>query len=153
MLARNKITYNEVRGLFDYSKGNLYWKVKPSHRVVIGAKAGALRPSGYTSVLIKRKAYMLHRLIYLYHHGYLPDVIDHIDRDKSNNCIENLREATHLLNALNRSISKRNTTGTIGVQKYRSGWRVHFRNKYHGDYKDFNEAVMKRQELEGGVLL
>jgi len=54
-------------------------------------------------------------LIFLYHHGYLPKFVDHIDGNKKNNRIENLREATKSQNAMNQKVSTRNTSGIKGV--------------------------------------
>jgi hypothetical protein len=56
----------------------------------------------YARVVIKNKPYAMHRIIFLWHHGFLPKVIDHADNDRLNNRIENLREATHQQNAMNK---------------------------------------------------
>jgi len=56
----------------------------------------------YARVVINNKPYAMHRVIFLYHHGYLPKVTDHIDNDRLNNRIENLRSVTHQQNSLNR---------------------------------------------------
>ena len=57
----------------------------------------------------------LHRMVFLYHKGYLPKIIDHIDNDRSNNRIENLREATQQQNCLNRVAHKNNRSGYKNV--------------------------------------
>ena len=56
----------------------------------------------YARISVKSKAYAFHRIIFLWHHGYLPQVTDHIDNDRLNNRIENLREVTHQQNSMNK---------------------------------------------------
>jgi len=51
----------------------------------------------YLRVCIDGKPQALHRMIFLYHHGYLPKVTDHIDGNRLNNRIENLRDVSQLL--------------------------------------------------------
>lgn len=74
---------------------------------------------GYWRVGITREGFTghfkLHRLIWLYHYGYLPEVVDHEDNDTSNNRIGNLRKADHAKNSYNLKISVNNTTGFKGV--------------------------------------
>ena len=70
---------------------------------------------GYVHVKIFNKLYKVHRLIFLLHHGYMPKCIDHIDRDPSNNKIENLREATSAQNQQNTKVRTDNTSGVKGV--------------------------------------
>lgn len=92
--------------IFEYKDGDLYWKP---------VKAGTVDGSGYLQVGIKGKYYKNHRLIFLMHHGYLPDLIDHADGNRQNNRIENLREATRSQNNYNKKIGKSNTSGVKGV--------------------------------------
>lgn len=96
-----KLTQKYVRSLFDYKDGNLYWKVRKAYRIKIGDLAGYVNITGYQEVIIDGKSYKAHRLIFLYHHGYLPKFLDHIDCNKLNNDINNLREATKSQNKMN----------------------------------------------------
>jgi uncharacterized protein YdaL len=110
------LTQKVVQEYFDYKDGILYWKVKAARRVTVDSPAGSFDPSnGYHKVHILKKFHKTHRVIFLYHHGYLPDFVDHIDGDKLNNKIENLRAATKSQNCMNQKISTRNTSGTKGV--------------------------------------
>lgn len=97
----SKITQDLLRELFDYRDGELYWKVSVKN-IKIGDRAGNLHKSGYCRVGINNKTYLKHRLIFLYHHGYLPEFLDHIDGDPSNDDIDNIRIATKSQNAMNR---------------------------------------------------
>ena len=124
------LTQKEAQECFDYKDGILYWKVKAANRVKIGSPVGSFDPStGYHKTHVHRKFHKTHRVIFLYHHGYLPDFVDHIDGDKLNNRIENLRAATKSQNCMNQKISTRNTSGTKGVMwlKREQKWLVALR--------------------------
>jgi hypothetical protein len=69
-------------------------------------KAGSVKPSGYVQVKVKGKMYAVHRLIFMLFHGYLPETVDHIDGNPSNNKKENLRAATRKENSRNRRSNK-----------------------------------------------
>ena len=95
-----EITQDYLKYLFDYKDGNLYWD-KSRGKAKIGNIAGYTRKDRYKAIQINGKMYLAHRLIFLYHQGYLPKSIDHIDGDPSNNKINNLREATNKENSRN----------------------------------------------------
>ena len=59
--------------------------------------------------------YTAHRVIWAMHYGEWPDQVDHINHDKADNRIENLRTVTHSENARNRKLNKNNTSGHAGV--------------------------------------
>ena len=104
----------ELHSLFHYHQGQLLWLPRPNSRRwntrYANTPSGSVRPDGYTMVSINGKAYRLHRLIFCYHYGYYPPIVDHIDRNPSNNCIENLRASDASLNQLN-STRPPNSTG------------------------------------------
>lgn len=82
-----------VRSLFYYCDGALYWKI-PQGAANSFDLAGTVRDDGRRQIGIHGKKYKAHRLIFLYHHGYLPEFLDHIDGDPANNNIINLCPAT-----------------------------------------------------------
>lgn len=86
----------EVKALWDYRDGSLYWKVRPAIRIRIGDKAGCPNKAGYLMLKYKGTFYYVHRLVWLWHGKELIDGhhIDHIDHDKTNNSIENLQQLT-----------------------------------------------------------
>jgi hypothetical protein len=90
------ITQERLKELFDYQDGTF---IRRSTGVQIVANFGVKR---YLRVFVDGKPRSLHRMIYLWHHGHLPKTLDHIDGDRANNKIENLREATQQQNCLNR---------------------------------------------------
>lgn len=114
-----ELTQELVKELFDYKDGCLYWKKLPiKNQVKIGDKAGYLKDFGYYRIFISNKEYVLSRIIFLWHHGYIPTHVDHIDRNRSNNRIENLREATPSQNSCNRTSAKNSTSKYLGVGLY-----------------------------------
>jgi len=109
MKQDNHITQELLCNLFDYEDGRLRWK--KTQKI-----AGCVRNDGRRVVGIKGKLYLSYRLIWMIHHGSLPDLIDHIDGNPSNDRIENLRPATKTQNGQNRNGPKKNAkTGFMGV--------------------------------------
>lgn len=136
------ITQQHLHELFDYVEGDLVRKVSPRKRY---AKQEC---SEYLSTVIDGKPYRTHRLIYLYHHGHMPKQIDHIDGNKYNNRIENLRECLPSHNSMNIGVKKNNTTGAKGVtweavrQKWRTRVCVHGKTVFSGRFDDFELAEL-----------
>ena len=111
------LTQKEAQECFDYKDGILYWKFRAANRIKVGSPAGSIDPStGYHKTYVYGKFYKTHRVIFLYHHGYLPEFVDHIDGDKANNRIENLRAATKEENCQNQKIRSTNKSGCKGVR-------------------------------------
>jgi hypothetical protein len=119
--------YNYLHQTFEYKNGELYYKIQSGPQGRVGQKAGTARSNGYYQLCIKYKRYLTHRLIFLYHKKYLPEFIDHIDQNKSNNKIENLREVTQSQNSRNTRF-KGNQSNYRGVypsgNKYRARVRL-----------------------------
>lgn len=109
------LTQEIVRDLFNYSDGNLIRKTKTAQKTKIGEVAGGHHGDGYYKLRVCGKKYFLHRIIFLWHHGFMPECLDHIDGNQSNNRIENLRAATMSQNCMNKKLQKNNTTGVRGV--------------------------------------
>ena len=156
------LTVDLLKHLFDYDKetGNLIWKVSNARSQKIGDIAGSFDTSlGYVRVGISGKRYYAHRLVFLYHKGYLPKTIDHINGDKVDNRIGNLRAVTASQNQHNRKINSNNTSGYKGVSYYArtNKWcakiRLESKRINLGYYKTPEEAdavVRKaREELHG----
>jgi hypothetical protein len=111
------LTQKEAQECFDYKDGILYWKFRAANRIKVGSPAGSIDPStGYHKTYVYGKFYKTHRVIFLYHHGYLPEFVDHIDGNKINNKIENLRPTTKSQNAMNQKVRADNKSGTKGVR-------------------------------------
>ena len=84
---------------YDPDTGEFFWKIKPSKNIAKGSKAGGVDKLGYVRLQytykgVARKMY-LHRLAWRIYYGEWPDlVIDHINRDRSDNRLCNLRVVT-----------------------------------------------------------
>ena len=119
------MTHNEALALFEYRDGELYWRVKPSRGVSVGDKVGTVCSTGHRRVMYKRKLYGVHRIIWLMHHGVLPNEVDHADTNKLNNKIENLRLADRK-NQQNVGFRCDNTSGAKNVywHKVTKRWSV-----------------------------
>ena len=142
------LTQDQVKSLFDYKDGNLYWKNKTTNlsRVKINAIAGSTGKKGYLQIGINQKLYLAHRVIFLMHHGYMPDFVDHIDGNKENNFIENLREASRGQNRMNSKLQLNNksTIKNVNWHKKQNKWVVQLgvegKKLYFGAYFDLNVA-------------
>ena len=109
----NSVLFNE---LFVYQDGNLYWKKNLNFRQKKGQLVGWLKNDGYRLVTSKLfGTFYVHKIIWTMHGGTYDTVVDHIDNDKSNNKIENLRAATQQQNVFNTRMRKDNKSGVKGV--------------------------------------
>ena len=151
-----KLTQQKLKQYLNYDPltGVFIWIVNRSRNARAGSVAGCL-DQGYFRIMISGKPYKAHRLAWLYVYGYFPEhEIDHIDRNKSNNRINNLRHATHQCNMRNIGLRQDNTSGIKGVSwhKQHDKWQVHIKvnNKkyYLGHFTDFTEAVCTRLAAE-----
>lgn len=99
----------KLRTLFEYRDGKLYWRVSAKHgRVSSGDVAGCVASDGYVRIGIEGGSYSAHRLIWRMHNprGAMPFIIDHVDGNRANNDIQNLRKATHSENMYNQHKGK-----------------------------------------------
>jgi hypothetical protein len=145
------LTQEEAKSIFECREGILYWRKN-------GQKAGAFS-CGYTAIRHKRKRYYAHQIVYLIYRGYIPKLIDHIDRNTQNNLIENLREANKKTNAQNSKIRVDNKSGAKGVvwHKKAKKWMVNVtvdnKTRYLGLYENLDLAkelsVFVRQIIHG----
>ena len=85
--------YNSIDGWFTFASKR--------SRFVIGDRAGSTLMTGYRQILIDGYYYREHRLAWLYIYGEWPEELDHIDGDRANNSIRNLRPATRSQNNFN----------------------------------------------------
>ncbi|EFL9654207.1 HNH endonuclease [Escherichia coli] len=141
--------------IFEYDGINLLWKIKPCNSVNIGDVAGYY-DNGYNWVVYKGAKYGVHRIIWEMHNGPIPKgyQIDHIDHNRSNNNINNLRCVKPKTNYRNRSINKNNKSGCTGVGwfKPKNKWRaiisVDGHCIYLGLFDDIKDAIEARRRAE-----
>lgn len=148
------ITQSQVFECFEYREGTLYWRgvTNPNKSRWIDKPAGSLHKTGYRHITWMGKIHKAHRLIFLMHHGYLPLEIDHINGDRADNRIENLRAANRSENQCNRPALSSNTSGHPGVSWHKASkaWvvRVMKNGKTHmvGYFKDLELAGLVSAE-------
>ena len=145
---RIEISQEEAARLFEYRDGSLYRKVTTNYNAKAGDLVGVVQKRGYLRVRACSKQYLVHRLIFLIHHGYMPETLDHIDGDPTNNRIENLRDATQQQNCYNRRVRKDNKTGATNIywkkqiQKWCVNLSINGKTKHFGYFKDFELAEL-----------
>lgn len=139
---------------FAYRDGQLFWKKSPCTWIKPGDKAGSQHRAGYEEVGFQGKSYLVHRLVFMWHHGWCPDLIDHIDQSRDNHRIDNLRPATKRENALNSKIQSNNKSGVRGVswdkgtQKWTARYKVGGKYRFGGYFDTVEKAAQKRKEME-----
>lgn len=166
---RPDLSQARVRELLSYTEdGNLVWRPieeitrhqKRRNTLFANKVAGYLREDlGYFVIKVEGYNEQLHRMIYLWHYGILPPVVDHKDGDKTNNRIDNLRAATQHTNGLNTRRSKVNKSGVKGVHWHKRDckWvaQVKIAGKtcslgYFEDIREAERAVVTARKLHHG---
>ena len=148
------LNYDPITGVFT-------WIANTSprqHR--IGQVAGNLDiNSGYRTVSVCNKKYYEHRLAWLFIHGEWPEEVDHINRNRSDNRICNLREVDRVKQMQNLPVRSDSTTGMTGVsiskrqaELGKPHWHAYIwvdrKRKHLGYHATFDEAAKARQEAE-----
>lgn len=114
------MTQDEIRAMFEY---------EPATGLLRRIDAKARKPYPWRGIG-KGRRYLahtatdgviyLHQAVWLYHHGYVPAMLDHVNGDTRDNRIENLRECTNAQNQYNVPRKSNNTHGHKGVVFHRA---------------------------------
>lgn len=127
-MAKANLTAQLVREILDYSPGTgvFTWKIKPRAKSDVGDIAGCVNSDGYIQIGYKGSRYVAHRLVWMYMHGKWPDCqIDHINGQRTDNRLCNLRDVSASINQQNRRAAQRNSTsGFAGVRRLQNLWRA-----------------------------
>lgn len=138
------LLYDDETGIF---RSALHMGKRPEGEIL-----GSLGSHGYLSIFLAGKSYLCHRLAWLYCHGVWPDdQLDHIDRNRTNNRLSNLRECTHQQNSYNKGMSLQNSSGRRGVFfcSTKNRWAANISSKRIGRYfKTKEEAIACREAAE-----
>lgn len=153
---------------YEPNNGKLFWLERPVEMFptqgaaswwnarFAGKEALNTDNHGYYSGTILRRGYLTHRVIWALIHGaWPPEAIDHINGDKSDNRLSNLRSVPHAENSRNTRLRTDNTSGRVGVYwcRRKSKWRAHIylrsgRYKHLGYFVSFDEACVARATAE-----
>ena len=147
------LTKEKVRELFNYDpeSGLLTRRIRTGMNTKIGKEAGHLnKKHKYRYVEYMYKAYLVHRVIWLWWYGEWPkDEIDHINGDGVDNRIENLRGVTHVENGKNQKFRSHNTSGVMGVRRHGGKWQAcinaNGRRLSLGHFVELADAILARK--------
>jgi hypothetical protein len=140
---KNKRILSDLEEYFIYHEGNLYC-IKSYGKTKLGLSLRNKNKSGHYAISIKNQSILLHRAIFLMYHKWLPEFLDHIDRNPANNLIDNLRPASKATNSWNRYLQSNSTSGIRGVSynknpKSTSKWgayiKINGKRLWLGSYK------------------
>ena len=140
-----------ARVCYDADTGYLFW-IKSGKLAL-----HSIQSAGYRHGWIFGVDQLAHRMIYLLHHGKLPKLVDHIDRDRLNNRIENLRAADYHLNSANSAkVLEGSCPHVAGVFRNHGKWRARIMvdGKIHelGNFESMADAIKARKEAEKSLL-
>lgn len=128
--------------IYDPETGTFTLKVAKGRKSA-GSLLGSKTVHGYVVIGVNGHKIYAHRLAWLYVYGFFPKEIDHINRDRSDNRLSNLRSVSRSENNMN--ATRKTTTGHIGVwrngKKYSVVRRVSGKRLYLGSYASFDDAV------------
>lgn len=138
--------YDLLHTLFEYKDGNLYRKVSNSPNAKVGEIAGGIS-DGYVRVKVNGVRYKVHRIVWKMMTGRDPiGIIDHIDKNPSNNRFENLRDTNHSINALNKNSKGCSYDKNSG--KWSAWFKVNGKQKSLGLFDTAEEASSHYQEFK-----
>lgn len=150
------LTQEYVRELLGYNPetGELRWNKYKRGRRKSGT-VGSVNRAGYLRFDIDRRSYLTHRVIWLWWYGHFPENdIDHINRNKTDNSISNLREVSRSCNMRNCETDRTNSSGVKGVcwDRRKGKWEAKIvsncKTRYLDYHNDFVEAVAHRLMAE-----
>lgn len=147
------ITQEYLKTLFDYDGSNLIWRVNRG-MARKGSIAGTINSRGYRHIRIDNFFYQAHRLIWIYFNEKLDDLVmvDHINRDRSDNRLENLRTATASENNRNSIRSDHYNVGVWKVgDRFKSSYRHDGKRYYLGIKNTEEQAIEARNKFKGTI--
>ena len=142
-----------LRAYFDYHQEGALIRKQYVNRWKAGLVVfGSLRNDGYRAAMFKGSVRLMHRMIYIWHHGKIKGEIDHKNGNRSDNRIENLRTATRSENISNLTKPPKNRFGVKGLHLREGYWVGHIclkRKAYTVRGKNKALVIKKLRELRG----
>ena len=150
------ITQGELRNQIEYDQDSGLWRWREPFASRVNAKkgwfAGSPMPQGYLQIRINGVLYYAHVLAWLYVYGVWPGRLDHKNRKKDENWIDNLRPATRSQNKINAELHINNTSGHKGVSYITGKWYSNItkdgERTWSSGFKTKEEAIAWRQKIE-----
>jgi hypothetical protein len=149
---KNQMSKDLANSLFYYRNGGIYWR-KKQKKIPLEREAGCIHHSGYRIVGYKKSIYMVHNIIWNMHNGIIPDgyTVDHIDRKRDNNILDNLRLATPSQQQHNKKCIGVHFANDVGKWQARIMVnKTRFNLGYFDKKQDAIEA-RKKAEQENGI--
>ena len=154
---KNQFTKEAANYWFAYN-GDLLWR-NCSKKRLVGRVAGGMDEEGYRTLKMNKRHYRVHNVVWNIHHGAIPPglSVDHINRVRDDNRIENLRLATPSGQATNVTrpeiapLRKDNTSGYPGITRHRDGgWIVRASKngvrRYLGYFQVLEAAIQAKEK-------
>lgn len=160
MKAKEQLTSEYVAKRLDYNPetGIFTWKTPTAARLKSGDIAGTIHKTGYVKIILDGIPYWAHRLAWLYYYKEWPKgeayQIDHINGNRADNRIANLRLVTNKKNARNHKMYSHNTSGITDVcfneqsQKWCAQIHTNGKQIHLGSFHFFEDAVKAREAAE-----
>jgi hypothetical protein len=174
MLTANEIPIDRLKQLIslDSETGVITWRLRSPdsfsgktlgdnrraasrwNTMIAGTEALAADCQGYKRGTLDGKGFTAHRVVWALHYGeWCSTNIDHINGDKTDNRLANLRAAAHEANSRNQKLRRSNTSGVMGVSAHKEGgWLARINaegeRKYLGKFARFEDAVAVRLAAE-----
>lgn len=146
-----------IKKRFTYKDGVLYWlEPPPKAKAVAGmvAAGNINKKDGYSLIYFDGNRTCKHRIVWMLHYGEIPKgmIVDHKNRIRSDDRIENLRIGKHYMNSANADFNHDSKSGVRGVYELRGKWvgRIHVNSKRYRDVfttKEQAEEAVKRTSV------
>lgn len=142
----NPLTAARLREVMEYDPqtGRFKWRRCLTNNPYAGRPAaGCVSKAGYVKIRIDYRLHYAHRLAWLYVHGEWPTrLLDHVNGNRSDNRLCNLREANDVENTYNKPAQSNNTTGFKGVSLIKSSgrYRATINNRHLGVFDTAERA-------------
>ena len=165
----NNLPIDELKSLLTYNptSGDIRWLPRLQYRFATFRAyktwntkfayklAGYLNSDGYIDIRIESKLYQAHRCAVALHTGEWPTTgVDHWNGVNNDNRWDNLRVVSQTVNSRNAKISKRNTTGVVGVYKYPYGagkYTAQILKQHLGVFDSLAEATAARRDAANAL--